>query len=100
MIRVKNHPLCVGVWAYPHHAAAIPGAHELVSIFTTHAAMPEPAAKRSIVGSVSAGLPKKDWPLLLEAMDRLSDLDRVVVLARSNGFDHVPEQHGGAPVGG
>jgi glycosyltransferase involved in cell wall biosynthesis len=92
VIRVKNHPCCVGVWAFPHHAAAIPGAHELVPIFMTHAAMPAPATKRNVVASVSAGLPKKDWPLLLDAMDRLSDLDRVIVLARSNSFEHVPDE--------
>jgi glycosyltransferase involved in cell wall biosynthesis len=92
VIRVKNHLFCVGVWAFPHHAADIPGAHELVPIFTTHAAMPEPSAERTVVASVSAGLPKKNWPLLLEAMARLSDFERVVVLARSNGLDHIPDE--------
>jgi glycosyltransferase involved in cell wall biosynthesis len=90
--RIRDHPLCVGVWAFPHHAAAVPGAHELVPIFTTHAAMPEPAAERTVVASVSAGLPKKDWPLLLQVMEQISDLDRVIVLARSNGLEHVPEE--------
>jgi glycosyltransferase involved in cell wall biosynthesis len=65
---------------------------ELVPIFTTHATMPEPAAERTVVASVSAGLPKKDWPLLLETMEQISDLDRVIVLARSNGLEHVPEE--------
>ena len=90
--RVRDHPFCIGVWAYPHQAAAVAGAHELVPIFTTHAALPEPAAERRVVASVAAGLPKKDWPLLLEAMDGLSDLERVIVLARSNGFEHIPDE--------
>ncbi|HEY4404240.1 MAG TPA: glycosyltransferase [Xanthobacteraceae bacterium] len=90
--RVRDHPFCVGVWAFPHHAAAVPGGHELVSIFTTHAAMPEPAAQRTVVASVSAALPKKDWPLLLDAMEKISDLERVIVLARTNAREHEPEQ--------
>ena len=90
--RVRDHPLCVGIWAFPHHAAELSGAHELVPIFTTHAAMPEPAAERRVVASVSAGLPKKNWPLLLDAMDQLSDFERVVILARSNGLEHIPEE--------
>ena len=90
--RIMKHPFCVGAWAFPHHAAAIPGAHELVSIFTTHTSMPEPARERTVVASVSAGLPKKNWPLLLDAMAGLSDLERVVVLARSNGLEHIPDE--------
>lgn len=90
--RVRDHPLCVGVWAYPHHAALVGKAHELVPIFTTHAAMPEPSAKRTVVASISAGLPKKDWRLLLDVMNEISDLERVVVLARTNEFEHLPEE--------
>ena len=92
VIRVRDHPCCVGVWAFPHQTVSIPGAHELLPIFTTHATMPVPAPERNIVASISAGLPKKDWPLLLDAMDRLSDLERVVVLARTNGFEYLPEE--------
>ena len=89
---ISNHPACVGVWAFPHHAAALAGAHALVPIFSTHAAMPEAAAERPVVASVSAGLPKKNWPLLFDAMDQLPDFERVVVLARSNGMETVPEE--------
>jgi len=90
--RVMNHPKCVGVWAFPHQLPHLPGAHELVPIFTTHARMPEPAAHRTAVASISAGLPKKNWPLLLDAMDQLADLERTIVLARSNGLEHVPDE--------
>ncbi|WP_284946556.1 glycosyltransferase [Acidisoma cladoniae] len=101
VMRVRDHPACVGVWAFPHHAAEVPGAHTLVPIFTTHAAMPPPAQDRTLVASISAGLPKKDWPLLFGVMDQVSDLERMIVLARSNGFEHVPddvvEQAAGRP---
>jgi glycosyltransferase involved in cell wall biosynthesis len=90
--RLKNHSSCLGVWAFPHHAAAIPGAHDLVPIFTTHATMPPPGPPRTTISSISAGLPKKDWPLLLDAMAQLSEFDREIVLARSNGFEDLPDE--------
>jgi glycosyltransferase involved in cell wall biosynthesis len=95
---VQAHPLCVGVWAYPHHVASIEGAHAMVPLFHSHESMPAPAAERNLVLSVSAGLPKKNWPLLFDAMERiggddaLADLECGVVLARSNGFEHVPDE--------
>jgi glycosyltransferase involved in cell wall biosynthesis len=89
--RVKDHPYCVGVWAFPHQSAAVPGTHEFTPMFSTHSAIPEPAATRDLVVSVSAGLPKKDWPLLLEAMDGIADVERVIIVARSNGLEHVPD---------
>jgi glycosyltransferase involved in cell wall biosynthesis len=88
--RVSDHPLCVGIWAYPHQAAVVPGAHQLVPIFTTHSAMPAPSAERRVVASVSAGLPKKNWPLLFEALGQCSEYERVVVLARTNSFEALP----------
>jgi glycosyltransferase involved in cell wall biosynthesis len=71
--RVQGHPHCVGVWAYPHHAARVTGAHPLVPLVTTWADFPEPAAERPVVLSASAGLPKKDWPTLVEAFATLAD---------------------------
>ena len=91
---VANHPLCVGVWAYPHHVPALPGAHELVPLFTSHESMRQTDGPRDLVLSVSAGLPKRNWPLLFEAMDRLTGLglERGIVLGCSNGFEEVPDQ--------
>lgn len=90
--RVQEHPLCVGVWAYPHHVPAIPGAHELVPLFTTHASMRPTDAPRDLALSLSAGLPKRNWSLLLDAMDRITELERGIVLSRSNGFEDVPDE--------
>lgn len=92
VLRVKNHPCCVGIWAFPHHAALIPGAHILSPIFMTHDAIPVLDSERSLVASVSAGLPKKDWPLLLDAMNQLAEFERVIVMARTNGFEDLPDQ--------
>lgn len=70
--RVRQHPLCIGIWAYPHHARLIAGAHELVALLNERDAFGEPAEERSIVLSASAALPKKDWPTLVAAFSELS----------------------------
>lgn len=92
MARLRDHPLCIGVWAYPGHAAQVPGVHPFVPLFPTHEALGAPPAgsPRDLVLSVSAGLPKKDWPTLFEALRLVDDLPRSVVLARSNGLEWVP----------
>jgi glycosyltransferase involved in cell wall biosynthesis len=89
--RVAKHPCCVGIWAFPFHAKMLPGAHALAPIFMTHAEMPDPQAERKCIASISAGLPKKDWPLLLDAMNRLPEFDRLIVMARTNGFEDLPD---------
>jgi hypothetical protein len=89
--QVANHPCCVGIWAFPMQAKQLPNAHPLKPIFMTHAGMPEAPAARTTIASISAGLPKKDWPLLLEAMNRLPEFDRVIVMARTNGFEDLPD---------
>lgn len=89
---LQAHPLCVGVWAYPDHAAAIPGAHPLVPLFTSHEALPPTDGVRDLALSVSAGLPKRNWPMLFEALDGITELERGVVLSRSNGFEEVPDE--------
>lgn len=70
--RIRVHPLCVGVWAYPHHAALITGAHELVSLLTTRVELPDPPPERTIVLTASAGVPKRDWPVLVAAFAELA----------------------------
>ncbi|HEV1996563.1 MAG TPA: glycosyltransferase, partial [Candidatus Dormibacteraeota bacterium] len=80
-----------GVWAYPLQAARLDGALALAPIFQSHASMPEPQPVRDLVLSVSAGLPKKNFPLVMDAMDRLEDLERWIVAARSNGEEETIE---------
>jgi glycosyltransferase involved in cell wall biosynthesis len=91
--RVQAHPLCVGVWTYPHHAALVPGAHVLVPLLTTGAEHPDPPPERTVVLSASAGLPKKDWPTLVTAFAELASKGvdcRIVV-----GLTHL---HGDEPT--
>jgi glycosyltransferase involved in cell wall biosynthesis len=70
--RVRTHPYCAGIWAYPQHAERIAGAHALVPLVTTWSDFPEPAAQRPVVLSASACLPKKDWPTLVGAFSELA----------------------------
>jgi glycosyltransferase involved in cell wall biosynthesis len=91
--RVQAHPLCVGIWAYPHHARLIPGARDLVPLLTDLDVFPEPAAARTIVLSASAGLPKKDWPTLVGAFAALSHAgaDCRIVVGRTHLHEDEPE---------
>ena len=89
--RIMAHPLCAGVVAHPHHVEALPaGVVPLLPTVGPRTAIPEgPAHRRSVI-SVSAGLPKKDFDLLIEAMAQLADLGATIITARSNGLEDVP----------
>jgi glycosyltransferase involved in cell wall biosynthesis len=87
---VMADPNCVGVWAYPHIAERIPGALALPALFTAHAQLPPPSAERDLVLSVSAGLPKKDWDLLLDAFARLDGVPRRIVIATTAEYEDLP----------
>jgi glycosyltransferase involved in cell wall biosynthesis len=89
--QLQAHRLCIGVWAFPHQVPQLPGSHAFAPIFTSHASMPEPQAVRDLVLSVSAGIPKKNFPLLVEAMDQLEDLPRGIVVSHSNDEDETIE---------
>ena len=73
-------PSCVGVWCFPHHAHDDPRVHSLPAVFTSHEQLAPRAGARNLVLSASAGLPKKDFPLLIEAFGALSGLDRRIVV--------------------
>jgi glycosyltransferase involved in cell wall biosynthesis len=84
------HPLCAGVWTYPSERYSVEGTQALPPVFTSVRDMPAPAAVREAVVSISAGLPKKDWPLLFDAFGRLSGMARHVVTGVTAGHTHVP----------
>ena len=90
--KIMAHPLCVGVFAHPHHVAQLPGARPLLPVVGPATVIPESPLERTLVLSVSAGLPKKDFPLLIEAMRRVPELDRAIVLGRTNGLEDLPDQ--------
>jgi hypothetical protein len=90
--RLLDHPNCIGVWAYPHAARQVPGTLELPSMLTSIDRLPDPEAGREAVMSMSAGLPKKDWDVLLGAFSDLAGARRRVVLAHTDGHPDLPEQ--------
>jgi uncharacterized protein YukE len=90
--RIQHHPLCIGIWAYPHHVPLLPGTRPLPPAITGHITFPTGQTRRPLVISVSAGLPKRDWPTLLAAMDRLGDFERLIVMGRTNDFESFPAE--------
>ena len=53
--------------------------------------IPDASGPRDVIVSASAGLPKKDFPLLVDAMAALPGWERQIILARSNGLEDVPD---------
>ena len=97
--RLRAHPASIGVWAFPHQLPSLAEGHGLVPIFHSHEMLLERAdvtvpAARDLVLSVSAGLPKKSWPVLLAALDRLNEYERGIVVARSNGLEQTVTELG------
>jgi glycosyltransferase involved in cell wall biosynthesis len=90
--RLQAHPLCIGVWTYPARDFDQLGDHALPPIFTNVDALPEPAAERDLLLSVSAGLPKKDFPTLVEAFGELRGVERRIVMGITKGFAELPGQ--------
>jgi len=85
------HPLCAGVLAHPHNGSELPGG--VVTLLPTvgpKVVIPDSPVDRTGLVSVSAGLPKKNFDLLIEAMAQSSDLGATIVLARTNGFEDLP----------
>jgi len=90
LLALQAHPLCLGIWAYPHHVEQVPGAHALVPLFTSVDQLPAPAPQRDLLVSISAGLPKKRWEFLVDAFARLTGVERRIVVAVTNGHENVP----------
>jgi glycosyltransferase involved in cell wall biosynthesis len=91
--RLMDHPLNVAVFAHETDLPQLPaGVHEVIPTVGPWTVIPAGRGERSGVVSVSAGLPKKDFPLLVEAMAALPDQRRTIILASSNGFEHIAPQ--------
>jgi glycosyltransferase involved in cell wall biosynthesis len=87
------HPLCVAVYAHPHHIPLLPeGVLPMMPVVSPRTVIPSSPATRDLVLSVSAGLPKRDFPLVIEAMARLPEHERMIIIARTNGVLELPEQ--------
>jgi glycosyltransferase involved in cell wall biosynthesis len=91
--KLRDHPLCIGLWAYPHLARRVPGLHPLAAYFGAHLQLPPPADRRDLLLYVSAALPKRPFDLVLDVMETLADTLRCgIVLGRSNGYEAVADE--------
>ncbi len=91
--RLLEHPLCVALYAHPHHLPLLPqGVKPLLPTVGPRTLIPASPVDRSLVLSVSAGLPKKEFPFLIDAFAQLPDIEREIILARSNGIEDLPEE--------
>jgi hypothetical protein len=88
--QIKTHPLCVGIWVYPQHAEILQGVRVLPTLFSEGSEPPFSSGPRDVVISTSACLPKKDFPTLIKAFADLETGERRVVVAATNGFEHLP----------
>ena len=87
--QLVDEPLCVGVWCFPDHVWDHPKVHPLPTVFHGWRELPEPAATRDLVLSVSAGLSKKDFPLLVDAFAALPGVERRIVVGTTFGFESI-----------
>ena len=89
--RVLDHPMCVAVFGYPHLLDALPpGVVPFIPTVGTGTKIPDSSDERTLILSASAGLPKKEFAFLAETMAALPEFERMIVLARTNGFEELP----------
>jgi glycosyltransferase involved in cell wall biosynthesis len=81
---------CAGIWTYPHyersHHLAFTLDTLLIDVPTLHA-----GPRERVLLSLSAALPKKDFPTLLAAMKQHPDIALDVAVATTNGFEALPD---------
>jgi hypothetical protein len=88
MVRqLVDDPLCVGVWCFEHHAFDHPRVHSLPIVFTAADRLPPLCATRDLVLSVSATLPKKDFPFIVDAFAGIPGVDRRIVIGATAGHE-------------
>ena len=89
--RVAAHPLCAGVICFGHQVGRMPeGAVSMTQTVGPSLEVPPSPLLRSGILSVSAGVPKKDFPLIIEAMSLVGETPKRIVTATSNGFESLP----------
>jgi glycosyltransferase involved in cell wall biosynthesis len=89
-------PWCIGTWNPPHRELTHPRQFRLPTLIVDPPTETHLGQRPRSVLSVSAGLPKKGWPTLMDAVTKLDDTAvqataMEVIVAQTNGFDWVPE---------
>jgi glycosyltransferase involved in cell wall biosynthesis len=91
--RIIDHPLCVAVYAHPHHVGELPdGVLPLIPTVSPSTVIPDSPPRRDLVLSLSAGLPKKEFGFLVDVLAKMPELERMIILARTNDVLDLPSQ--------
>jgi glycosyltransferase involved in cell wall biosynthesis len=89
--QLAQHRLCAGIIGYGHQLDRLPeGAVAMVQTIGPLVVIPPSPVEREGILSVSAGVPKKDFPMLIDVMAQLPTMSRQIILARTNGFEELP----------
>ncbi len=85
------HPLCAGVIGYWHQVDRLPeGAVSMTQTVGPRTDIPPSPPERDGVLSVSAGLPKKNFPMLVDVMAQLPPMRKLIIMGTTRSFEHVP----------
>jgi glycosyltransferase involved in cell wall biosynthesis len=83
-------PWCIGTWNTPSRDLTHPRQFRLPTLIVDPPTETHTGHRARSVLSVSAGLPKKGWPTLMDAMAKLHAIDLEVIVAQTNGFEWIP----------
>jgi glycosyltransferase involved in cell wall biosynthesis len=84
-------PWCIGTWNPPPRDLVHPRQFRLRTLIVDPPTETHTGDRTRSVLSVSAGLPKKGWPTLMDALTKLPDTAIEVIIAQTNGFEWIPE---------
>jgi len=82
---------CIGTWGPPTHVRRHPLAHSLPTLIIDPAPMADDAHRTRSIASVSAGLPKKDWPTLVAAAALVAGAPLHITIGTTSGYESVPD---------
>lgn len=84
---------CVGTWGFAHNPRNHPLAHELPTMILSPCEPNTDDSRRTrTLLSISAGLPKKAWPTLIDAAAAIEDAQLQVIIGRTAGWEHLADE--------
>lgn len=84
---------CVGTWGFAHSPRIHPLARELPAmILSPCEPITDDSLRNRTIVSVSAGLPKKAWPTLIDAAAAIEDARLQVIIGRTAGWEHLADE--------
>jgi glycosyltransferase involved in cell wall biosynthesis len=83
-------PGCVGLWTCRELRTDHPKVHVLPQLFPSGLELPARAPEPDLVCSISAGLPKKEWGVLIEALGPMTGVQRRIVIGTTLEHERLP----------